>query len=212
MDIADKLGLYNDDFHNEQLDIYKSALASGVKIINYNRQSGVANVEIEDRPYKFLVGDNFRTRYDFCKDLNSYRGWVHQMIDNIRRAGTVKSIEQVGYKDVVISNLLDRTPDVKRDEVLVRNGNAETGEYDIYESWDIFESKMHKEINPAEIKTIKYLIKPDEGYDNNYLANAYSYYDQKCDKLYLYKPEEKVIQVLNGNSFVKNFVISDSLN
>ncbi len=219
LDKMDKLGI--ETGYPYTIEMYRDAKDNGIKFISYNKENGVADIEIDDMPYKFKLENNC-TEPGLDDLVNEYSydfSELNIMIDNIREAGRAADITkedgekeafiiQDGKKEIVISRILDRTPDVKRDEFLVRYGNAEVYIDDIYGPLQVLSNFTKKDIDPEDIKVIKYLVKPIEGFDNNYVARAYSYYNKNCNKLYLYKPEEKTIQVLCANNSIKNFSIN----
>ena len=206
LDIMDILNIETsiDEHNRRKLGAYHRALANGIRVINYDATDNIANIEIEGKPYKFLL-NQMGTRQVFSEELIHKNSKLNQMISNIRESLCGK-VYTIGDKDVLIPNILNRVPDVKNDENTVLQGNTTTEISDIYNSCSVLEEYSKKMINKPEkeIKTIRYMIKPYEGYDNIRVLKAYSYYDKRCDKLYLYKPEENIIQVLYNNNYVKN--------
>ncbi|MBR1460053.1 hypothetical protein IJ596_00260, partial [bacterium] len=128
---AQELGLCEE---NETINEYKQALEKGIKVLNYsynNRYIGksILDLEIDDIPHRFLT---YQSLYRSLQELNKSENCTGSMIDaprfysdeydiqnmvkNIRAAGR-GSVITVGNKDIVLPQILDRVPDVKKDEI-----------------------------------------------------------------------------------------------
>ena len=89
---------------------------------------------------------------------------------------------------------------------LVENGNTETkiNEESLHAFKRIQEQAENTHFDIKELKTINYIRKSVEGYSNNVLRKAYSYYDKMNNDLYLYIPQRNRMQILSDLVFVKN--------
>ncbi len=171
-----------------------------VNIINCRPEEDncVIDLEIDDIPYRF--NKNCIKTDDIEKSEN-----VACMIENIKKTLSGTFIND-GNKEVFIPYILGRTPDIKRDEILVKNGNTEN----IYdEQFDFIHEELEDildmDIEKEDITTINYLSKTKKGYDNNAIRQAYGFYDKEEDVTYLYIPERNKLQTLLDNGYVKSF-------
>ena len=219
MDIADKLGLYRNNDHKAQLEIYRNALAKDINIVHFEKdpttQRAAVYLEVEGKPCKFSI--YAQNREEACRSLedNENEKSINTMIQNLRDTLHGEFIRNDNI-EVFVPYILERTPDIKKDETLVLNGNPaksktsqldETeGTEDIYAPFkERLEEFAGHDINSKEIKTIKYLSTPQKGFDNNKVKTAYGYYDKNSERLYLYFPSTHRMQVLLRSKFVQNF-------
>ena len=173
-----------------------------VNIINCRPKEDncIIDLEIDDIPYRF--NENYPiTRTD---DIEGSENLVN-MIENIKKTLSGTFISD-GSKEIFIPYILGRTPDIKRDETLVRNGNTDN----IYdEQFDFIHKELEDildmDIEKEDITTINYLSKIKKSYDNNALRQAYGFYDKEEDVTYLYIPEKNKLQTLLDNGYVKSY-------
>lgn len=191
--IADKIMSEHD-----QLDLFTNS-DEDIKIIDCKKdEDGRDIIEImsDDEIYKFK---------GVYSDIQDAKNNASEMIENINMSLHGKFIQD-GKKEVFIPYILGRTPDIKRDQTLIMNGNSENGqEIDIVR--EKLEDLLDTDIDDSEIKTIKYLIKHKRGYDNNIVKKAYGYYDKDEDVAYLYIPGKEKLQQLLDNGYVKSYYI-----
>ncbi len=61
---------------------------------------------------------------------------------------------------------------------------------------EVFENQLKHEINLEDLKITKYMKKIKEGFDDNCVKLAYSYYDKANNNLYLYLPQKNKLTIL----------------
>lgn len=192
--------------YNSLKEIYKGN-SDDLDMINCKNVDDIytINFEIEDKTYRFI---------DCCSNkaisahnvYDKYKN-IAQMVDNIRKT-TMGRFVRDGNREVFVPYILGRTPDVKRDEILVKNGNASNNYYEDFDDIrEELECILDRNIERDEMTTINYLNKTVRGFDNNEVKQAYGYTDNEDGTTYLYIPDRNKLQTLLDNGYVKSYYL-----
>lgn len=150
-------------------------------------------VDILDKDYNFMLIDGVKNP----KKLN-------KMIENIKQTLTGFFVREDKH-EYFIPNVSKKIPNISENLYLVENGNAVTELNDeTDEVLKFFESTTKEQVNIDDLKTIKYMTRTVNGFDNNVVKTAYSYFDKINNDLYLYMPNKRRLQVLTNSNLIKN--------
>ena len=164
----------------------------------------LTDVNIVSKSDKSLKVDIFDKRYCFklvdeAKDPNV----LDSMIENIKKSMTGYFIRS-GKHEYYAPYILLKAPNILSQRRIVERGNAKT---EINEeskaALEVIQSQANKKFNIKNLKTIKYLRRPFDGYANNTIAKAFGYLDKSSDDLYLYIPQKNKMKILINDCFVK---------
>ena len=153
------------------------------------------NVNIYDDPYQFK-----KTEILDGKKLKD-------MIENIKKTYTGVFVKRIKHEEL-IPDMLKKQPDIIYDDLVVKYGNTPT-EMNL-ETQLILEKLykfLYKPIELKDLKTISYIVKTEQGYDNVELRKAYSVYDVPTDTQYLYIPEDGILKRKYDSGYVANYNI-----
>jgi len=184
--------------------INQYVLSNKNKISNISFGEEPADVNIVSKDYSYAKVDIFDKRYCFkLLDAVEDPKELDSMIENIKKIKTGYFIRSNGH-EYFTPHILPKAPNFHHNLRVVELGNAET---EINEeskaALNIIESQANKKFDIKNLKTIKYLKRIFDGYANNTVKNAYSYYDQINNDLYLYIPQKNKLKILINNCFEK---------
>jgi len=186
---------------NNQYKALNSAKTSS-NITFGNKCLGMFKTRKGDVYTKFDIFDKF---YNF-KLTNDIRNMstIEAMAENIKQT-LIGHFLKIGSHEYFIPNILNKAPNIIRNLHTVMNGNAPIkNNEETQKALDILQLATNRNIKPEELKSIKYLKKHVEGFANNVIKNAFSYFDENKNFLYLYIPENDKLEILKNNGFIKN--------
>ncbi len=183
--------------NNVKLQVFKplnpSFKQEDASINSLPNENAYIKIYIYGKPYFFKSTEETKD----AKILDS-------MIENIKKTITGHFVRH-GYHEYYIPHVLRTTPDILDQLHIVEEGNAETEiNEESQNALKIIQSYAKEKLDIAEMKTIKFIIRPFKGYVNNTLEKAFSYYDNINDELFLYIPHKKKLQILNNSNLVRN--------
>lgn len=155
-----------------------------------------------DRCKKFYIFDKeyiFKLTDDMANDKIP-----NKMVDNIRKTMTGYFVRSMN-KEYFIPHILDKTPHVLRQSHVIKYGNVPTERNEESKAaFKIINSCTKAKLDIKNLKTIKYLHRPINGYSNNVVEKAYSYSNISDSTIYLYIPKENRMQILSSDNHVKD--------
>ena len=164
-----------------------------MEILTTKNGDKYTKIDIFDKPHFFKLNEE-------TKDANI----LDSMIENIKKTMTGFFIRYDKH-EYFIPHILEKSPNIVKHQHIVENGNCVTElNEESKTALNIIESQANGKFDIKELKTIRYLRKPVEGYANNTVEKAFSYFDKLNNDLYLYIPFNNKIQILTNKSFVKN--------
>ena len=177
---AQSINIFNTTFRQEQVYINKN----GEQYLRIN---------IYDKNYNFKITDEVK---DPIK--------LNNMIENIKKSLSGYFVRRDRH-EYFIPYILNKSPNIIYNNILVENGNTlNTIDENYYNIIQILQKQIKNKINTNDLKMIRYLVKPIEGYANNFVNMAYSYLDKVNNDLYLYTQHNKKLEILTNGCFIKN--------